>query len=142
MTETELAARKFPSVRLQIVCGLLLTVMLGWMWWGPAKGTPPPIRDLQTPLSLAQVEPGPGLLLVDHRGDGMWGVQSSYSSDLVGALAVDPLSYPDRAPRRGDVVYFRLPEAARPNDDSPDPPAYEFARVVALPGETLRVRDG
>ncbi|MBB6673844.1 signal peptidase I [Cohnella nanjingensis] len=136
-------AQPFPSVRLTAVCAVLLLGVLWWMWLGPASGSPPPIRDTHTPLKLAQVEPRPGLLPAAHFDDNMWGLQSSYSSDLVGPLVIHPMTYPDRVPQRGDVVYFSLPETVRSSPEAQAGlPDAEIARVIALPGETVRIKDG
>jgi signal peptidase I len=47
-------------------------------------------------------------------------------------LIIDELSYRFRAPERGEVVVFRYPL---------DPRQYFIKRIVALPGETVTVRD-
>jgi signal peptidase I len=48
-------------------------------------------------------------------------------------LVVEKLSYRLHEPRRGDVVVLRLPERG---------PELLIKRVVALPGETIEVREG
>ena len=48
-------------------------------------------------------------------------------------LVVEKMSYRLHEPQRGDVVVLRMPERG---------PELLFKRVVALPGETIEVRDG
>ena len=48
-------------------------------------------------------------------------------------VKVNPLAYSDRAPCRGDVVLVRDPQ---------DPRRSNIKRVVGLPGEEVRFRDG
>jgi len=48
-------------------------------------------------------------------------------------LVVEKVSYRLHGPRRGDVVVLRLPERG---------PELLIKRVLALPGETVRIRDG
>lgn len=48
-------------------------------------------------------------------------------------LVVEKVSYHFHSPRRGDVVVVRMPERG---------PELLIKRIVALPGETIEVRDG
>ena len=48
-------------------------------------------------------------------------------------LIIDELSYRFADPQRGDIIVFRYPK---------DPRQYFIKRVMGLPGETVRVRDG
>ncbi len=48
-------------------------------------------------------------------------------------LIVDELSYLLRAPARGEVVVFRFPG---------DPSKYYIKRIIALPGETVTIKNG
>ena len=48
-------------------------------------------------------------------------------------LIIDELSYRFNAPERGQVVVFRYPK---------NPQEYFIKRVIALPGESIQIRDG
>jgi signal peptidase I len=48
-------------------------------------------------------------------------------------LVIDELSYRFSKPERGDVIIFRYPQ---------DPSTYFIKRVIALPSETIRLKDG
>lgn len=55
-------------------------------------------------------------------------------------LVIDKLSYRFHPPRAGDIVVFKLPEEALRPEDPPAPAALK--RVVALPGQSVEVREG
>ncbi|TSA44147.1 signal peptidase I [bacterium] len=48
-------------------------------------------------------------------------------------LLVDELTYNLRNPERGEVVVFKYPK---------DPNTYFIKRIIGLPGETVRIKDG
>jgi signal peptidase I len=48
-------------------------------------------------------------------------------------LIIDELSYRFTTPQRGDIVVFKYPN---------DPSQYFIKRVIALPGETVEMKDG
>ena len=48
-------------------------------------------------------------------------------------LIIDEISYRFGAPERGDIIVFRYPE---------DPKEYFIKRVIGVPGETIKLRDG
>ncbi len=48
-------------------------------------------------------------------------------------LIIDEISYRFHEPERGDVIIFRYPK---------DPSQYYIKRVIALPGEIIRIEDG
>ena len=48
-------------------------------------------------------------------------------------LIIDEISYRFREPARGDIIVFRYPK---------NPQEYFIKRIVALPGEKIRIKDG
>lgn len=48
-------------------------------------------------------------------------------------LIIDEISYRFNAPQRGDIIVFRYPQ---------NPQEYFIKRIIALPGESLEVKDG
>ena len=48
-------------------------------------------------------------------------------------LIIDEISYRFNSPQRGDIVVFRYPK---------NPSEYFIKRVIALPGENIRIQDG
>ncbi len=48
-------------------------------------------------------------------------------------LIIDEISYRFHAPERGDVIIFRYPN---------DPSQYYIKRIIALPGETIKIEGG
>jgi signal peptidase I len=101
------------------------------------------ITDKITPTEPPQIDIQQSLLLVDYYADGMAGQQLDYISGAHGRLVIDPAFYEKKRPERGDVVYYRIPnfdfKAVNPGLD---PPEFNIARVVALPGERIVISDG
>ncbi|MDF2651626.1 MAG: signal peptidase, partial [Paenibacillus sp.] len=54
-------------------------------------------------------------------------------------VVVDPSYYKSNTVQRGDIVYYQKPQAVISNNGSPDT---EISRVVALPGESIRIEKG
>jgi signal peptidase I len=54
-------------------------------------------------------------------------------------VVVDPSYYKSNSVQRGDIIYYQKPQAAKSNNGSPDT---EISRVVALPGESIRIEKG
>ena len=56
-------------------------------------------------------------------------------------LVVEKISYRFNPPKRGDIIVFRAPQKALDAAGVPGKAAY-IKRVIALPGETVEVKDG
>jgi signal peptidase I len=95
-----------------------------------------PLRDDHTTEAIANVNVGEGMVLYKHMNDNMERRQREFSgSDVV----VDPSYYKSNTIQRGDIVYYQQPQAAKSNNGSPDT---EISRIVALPGESIRIEKG
>jgi signal peptidase I len=95
-----------------------------------------PLLDNHTTESVANVNVGEGMILFKHMNDNMERKQREFSgSDVV----VDPSYYKSNSVQRGDIIYYQKPQAAKSNNGSPDT---EISRVVALPGESIRIEKG
>lgn len=94
------------------------------------------LQDIHTTEAIANVNVVEGLILIKHMNDNMSRRQGEFSgSDVV----VEPSYYKSNNVQRGDIVYYQKPQAAISNNGSPDT---EISRVVALPGESIRIEKG
>lgn len=95
-----------------------------------------PLRDSHTTEAVTKVNVVEGTILYKHMNDNMARRQSEFSgSDVV----IDLNYYTSNTIQRGDIVYYQKPKAAISNNGSPDT---EISRVVALPGESIRIEKG
>ncbi|NOU86260.1 signal peptidase I [Paenibacillus sp. LMG 31460] len=99
------------------------------------------IVDSKTTLILPEVEVKQGMETITYQLDGM---DETYNTKLGGKLVLSELNEP---PKRGDVVYYKTPslnmEHVFPNANPGwKPQIYDIARIVALPEESIMIRDG
>ncbi|UVI30821.1 signal peptidase I [Paenibacillus spongiae] len=95
-----------------------------------------PIVDKLTPEDLPLAgEPTFSQIIHVAANDGM-----ARSSTMVmpTPIVIDPDYYDSREPARGDVVYFKT----QPGGSNSVYEPYDLSRVIGMPGETVRLRDG
>jgi signal peptidase I len=94
------------------------------------------LRDNHTTEAVAKVYVGEGTILYKNMNDNMErGHKEFAGADVV----VDPSYYASKTVQRGDIVYYKIPQEAKSNNGSPDT---EISRVVAIPGESIRIEKG
>jgi signal peptidase I len=94
------------------------------------------LQDIHTTEAIANVKVVEDMILIKHMNDNMSRRQGEFSgSDVV----VDPSYYKSNTVQRGDIVYYQKPMVAISNNGSPDT---EISRIVALPGESIRIEKG
>ncbi|MBD2862439.1 S26 family signal peptidase [Paenibacillus oceani] len=101
--------------------------------------TKKPIVDEFTKYELPLLEQkGPGQITHRIHHDGMYRSEQYAASST---LVIDPDYYKSREIARGDVVYYKT-NATEEEINNKKRAEYDVSRVVALPGETLKVKKG
>ncbi|WP_126425760.1 signal peptidase I [Brevibacillus marinus] len=88
------------------------------------------VTDDDTQQEVATVAVHEGLLTIEHHLDNMDRGDHDFMTGYHSALVVDPLA---NDYKRGDVVYFAVPEKAE---------EMTISRIVALPGEEIAIKAG
>ncbi|WNQ13848.1 signal peptidase I [Paenibacillus aurantius] len=95
-----------------------------------------PLRDNRTSEAVAKVDVGAGMVVFKHMNDNMERGNKEFSG--VGVV-IDQGHYKSNPVQRGDIVYYKNPQAAKSNNGLQN---NEISRVVALPGESIRIEQG
>jgi signal peptidase I len=83
-----------------------------------------------------------GLITVENHNDGMARRNLEYISENKGNIAVDPNYFNHNDRKRGDVIYYKTPSIDENKYPRLNPPEYNIARVIALPGEEIEIKKG
>ncbi|MDQ0060504.1 S26 family signal peptidase [Paenibacillus harenae] len=99
------------------------------------------VEDRRTVKEPPVIEMKTGMWTIDYDLKGM---DMAFMSEFSGKLVLNELEQPLQ---RGDVVYYKTPplDVAKVfpgTNPGWQPPEYDIARVVALPGEAIEIRDG
>lgn len=100
------------------------------------------IMDPYTQESPAIVEKQQNFILIENDNDGMSRRHFEYDSQEIGKLVVDPNYYKQHKYQRGEVVYYKVPAIDLNKYPRMTPPEYNVSRVIALPGEVVRIKNG
>ncbi|UQZ81224.1 Signal peptidase I [Paenibacillus konkukensis] len=95
-----------------------------------------PLRDNVTQENVKPIEATAGMVVYHHGYDNMDRGHHEYDNvDVV----VDPTYYQANPVQRGDVVYYQNPKKGGATDNGSEK---EISRIVALPGESIRIDKG
>ncbi|WP_165452696.1 signal peptidase I [Paenibacillus thalictri] len=100
------------------------------------------ITDLITEESPKTVVMTQDLIAIENQNDGMVRRNLEYSSKDKGKIAVDPKYFNENHMNRGDVIYYKTPLIDKNKYPQLNPPEYNIARVIALPGEQIEIKKG
>jgi len=100
------------------------------------------ITDVITQESPKTVIMKQDLITVENHNDGMARRNLEYISKDKGKIAVDPNYFNQNDINRGDVIYYKTPTIDKNKYPSLNPPEYNIARVIALPGEEIEIKKG
>lgn len=82
-----------------------------------------------------------GMNTVEYKLDNMSRNRYQYHFTEDGELLINPnVGIQDLD--RGDILYFKMPEYSNPNNPNLNLSEYNISRVVALPGESIEIKDG
>lgn len=112
-----------------LVCFPLLFVLFGCQ----------SITDNSTPEEPKQIDDVSSYLVVEHQLDSMDRGNHEYE----GTIVINEEFYKENSFQRGEVVYFKTPEFELDEEyANVTPPEYNIARIIALPGESIKIKDG
>ncbi|TYR77067.1 hypothetical protein FZC79_05065 [Rossellomorea vietnamensis] len=96
------------------------------------------IQDEKTNAEVEQITDTSSYTVVEYLSDGM----SRGNHEYEGNVVVDEDYYKENSIERGEVVYFTTPEIDKEKYPNLNPNKMNIARVVALPGEAVEIKDG
>lgn len=97
------------------------------------------ITDVNTKAEVESVIPPENSLLIEWDSDSMDRGNHDYQTFFHSELVVD-VDY--SSIERGDVIYFKSPDFTIESNPFFKMPDHYISRVVALPGETIEIKDG
>ncbi|QJD82763.1 signal peptidase I [Cohnella herbarum] len=100
------------------------------------------IIDEMTPEQPPVIEATDQMFTIDYSADGMARTKLEYITNENRKLVIDPNFYQYNEFRRGDVIYYLSPSLSNNSDSIPKPPKSNIARVIGLPGETIKIKKG
>ncbi|KRF06553.1 hypothetical protein ASG89_19060 [Paenibacillus sp. Soil766] len=100
------------------------------------------ITDVITQDSPKTIVMNQNLITIENDNDGMARRNLEYISKDKGKIAVDPNYFNQHAIHRGDVIYYQTPAIDENKYPRLNPPEYNIARVIALPGEEIEIKKG
>jgi signal peptidase I len=100
------------------------------------------IFDNSTPTEPPIVDVKEGMFTIEYQSNSMARRNFDYISKEHGKLVIDPDYYGGNEYRRGDVIYYEVPEFTYDKNPKLNPPEKNIARIIALPGETIEIKKG
>ncbi|MFD2046562.1 signal peptidase I [Ornithinibacillus salinisoli] len=95
------------------------------------------ITDNSTPEEPKQIDDVSSYLVVEHLSDSMDRGNHEYE----GTIVINEGFYKENSFQRGEVVYYKTPELNEEYSNA-TPSEYNIARIIALPGESIKIKDG
>lgn len=95
------------------------------------------ITDNSTPEEPKQIDDVSSYLVVEHLSDSMDRGNHEYE----GTIVINEVFYKENYFQRGEVVYFKTPELDEEYSNA-TPLEYNIARIIGLPGESIKIKDG
>ncbi|WP_409250648.1 signal peptidase I [Bacillus sp. SCS-153A] len=96
------------------------------------------ITDENTKPEIEQFSDASSHTVVEYTSGGMSRGNHEYERNVV----MDEDYYNENSLERGDVIYFETPEIDKEKYPNLHPNVMDISRVVALPGETIEIKDG
>jgi signal peptidase I len=118
-----------------IVSLLCFLPLVGCQQDNSVSGT---ITDENTKAEVEQISDTSSHAVVEYLSDAM----SRGNHEYEGNVVVDEKYYKENTIERGDVIYFTTPEVDKEKYSNLNPSEMNISRVIALPGETVEIKDG